>query len=294
MKNKYLILIIIVLIPISILIKKEQKKEVNTYTNEKIYIKLNNEKLYIEDYLVGVLAAEMPASFEIEALKAQAVAARTYAYYKYINNQLLTGTTSDQAFINDSQMQSKWGEDYKIYKEKISKAIEDTKDLIITYQENPIIAFYFSMSNGTTENSLTVFGEELPYIQSVKSPWEENHQNYQETITYKKEEICKMLNIDCTSFIVNKITYNENNRIDLITINDIDYTGVDFRNLLNLRSTDITININDNQVTLITNGYGHGVGMSQYGANGLAKEGKTYEEILKYYYQDIEINKITV
>ncbi len=294
MKNIYLIFTIVILslILLTTTFTKNDVKE-EQITN-KIYIKINNGELYLEEYVIGVVAAEMPASFELEALKAQAVASRTYAYNKYLDEIIMTGTINDQVYINEIQMKEKWGSDFELYYNKIKQAVNDTKDEIITYNNEPIIAYYFSMSNGTTENSQSVFNETHPYLNSVESTWETTHESFQETITYTEEEICSLLNQDCTTIEIRNIIYSNTNRIETIEINNIIYEGTEFRHLLNLRSTDINISKTDNIINFTTNGYGHGVGMSQYGANGLAKENKTYQEILKYYYQDTEINKIIV
>ena len=246
-------------------------------------------KVSIDDYIIGVVAAEMPASFEEEALKAQSVASRTYLINTLSTTNLVDTTTNNQVYIDKSAMQEKWGNDYNKYYNKISNCVKETKDKIITYQNKPIKAFYYSMSNGYTESSLNVFNKQLDYLNIIESKWDKDNQ---EIITISKNDFCTKLNIDCSNIRITNIKKDKSNRIESITINNKIYTGIEIRKLLNLRSTDFEIDITDSLISVTTKGYGHGVGMSQYGANNMAKEGYTYEEILKYYYQNIEISNI--
>ena len=246
-------------------------------------------KVNIDDYIIGVVAAEMPASFEEEALKAQSVASRTYLVNTLSTTNLVDTTTNNQVYIDKTAMKDKWGIDYIKYYNKISNCVKETKDKIITYQNKPIKAFYYSMSNGYTESSLNVFNEQLDYLNIIESKWDKDNQ---EIITISKNDFCTKLNIDCSNIIISNIKKDKSNRIEAITINNKIYTGIEIRKLLNLRSTDFEIDIRDSLISVTTKGYGHGVGMSQYGANNMAKEGYTYEEILKYYYQNIEISNI--
>lgn len=246
-------------------------------------------KVSIDDYIIGVVAAEMPASFEEEALKAQSVASRTYLINTLSTTNLVDTTTNNQVYIDKSAMQEKWGNDYNKYYNKISNCVKETKEKIITYQNKPIKAFYYSMSNGYTESSLNVFNEQLDYLNIIESKWDKDNQ---EIITISKNDFCTKLNIDFSNIIISNIKKDKSNRIESITINNNTYTGIEIRKLLNLRSTDFEIDITDSLISVTTKGYGHGVGMSQYGANNMAKEGYTYEEILKYYYQNIEISNI--
>ena len=255
-------------------------------------------ELNLEDYIVGVVAAEMPASFNLEALKAQAVAARTYAMYKKETRNLdydLVIGTSDQAYQNNKQLLDKWGLSFFTYYLKVRDAVLATKGEILTYDGNVINAFYFAMSNGYTENSELVFQEALPYLNSVPSAWEdESLNNYEYTKTMTKEEFCTNLGIACDTIEIKDIVRSDANRVLNITINNQVYEGTTVRSKLGLRSTDFEIELTENSVNITTRGYGHGVGMSQYGANGMASEGYTYDEILKYYYQNTQIEKINV
>ena len=255
-------------------------------------------EINLEDYIVGVVAAEMPTSFDMEALKAQAVAARTYAMYKKETRNLdydLVIGVSDQAYQNNKQLLDKWGLSFFNYFLKVRDAVLTTKNEILTYEGEVINAFYFAMSNGYTENSELVFQEDLPYLNSVPSTWEdESLNNYEVTSSISKEEFCTSLGITCEQIEIKDIERSNANRVLNITINNQVFEGTTVRQKLGLRSTDFEIEIVDNNVQITTKGYGHGVGMSQYGANGMAKDGYTYEEILKYYYQNTEIEKINV
>lgn len=294
--NKPLLIITIILIPITIIsfFKKETNFILEEFPHkESIYIpvkidnKINNIEL--EEYIIGVVAGEMPALFELEALKAQAIASRTYVINHLKRNPSITNTISDQVYITKDQMKEKWQDKYDIYYDKISNAISSTKDLIITYQQEPIKAYYYAMSNGYTESSLNVFNEHNDYLQSIPSPFDQDNEK---TITISKEEFCKNLNITCNEITITDIIKDNSNRINKITINNKTFSGIEIRKLLSLRSTDFSIKEQPNYIEITTKGYGHGVGMSQYGANKMASLGYTYEEILKYYYQNIEITSI--
>lgn len=294
--NKPLLIITIILIPITIIsfFKKETNFILEEFPHkESIYIpvkidnKINNIEL--EEYIIGVVAGEMPALFELEALKAQAIASRTYVINHLKRNPSITNTISDQVYITKDQMKEKWQDKYDIYYDKISNAVSSTKDLIITYQQEPIKAYYYAMSNGYTESSLNVFNEHNDYLQSIPSPFDQDNEK---TITISKEEFCKNLNITCNEITITDIIKDNSNRINKITINNKTFCGIEIRKLLSLRSTDFSIKEQPNYIEITTKGYGHGVGMSQYGANKMASLGYTYEEILKYYYQNIEITSI--
>jgi stage II sporulation protein D len=279
MKNKILLIIIVVLVPIFI---SSFKKETTFLFHTKQYennVTYNNEIIKMDDYVLGVLAGEMPALFNEEALKAQAIAIRTYTIYKNKNM-----TTLDQRYITIEEMKNKWLDNYEEYYTKLLKIITETNNYIITYNEQPIKAFYFSKSNGYTEDSMNVFNESFPYLKSVSSPEE----IIEEEIILDINIINNIFNV----FTINNIIKNETNRIDKIIINNETYKGTEIRKLLNLKSTDFNIETLDDQIKIITKGYGHGVGMSQYGANELAKQGYTFEQIIKYYYQNVEITSI--
>ncbi|MEG0977117.1 MAG: stage II sporulation protein D [Bacilli bacterium] len=306
MKNK--ILIIIILILSFVAVKSSQKEILTTFSNEPelkkeekvitvslLDTKTNEKKiLNLEDYIVGVVSAEMPASFSDDALKAQAIAARTYAMYKVNTSTTdydLVTDVSNQAFITEDKMRIKWGSEFDTYYKKIKDAVNETKSLIMKYDNTPICAFYFAMSNGYTEDAALVFGSDLNYLHSVDSTLEKSINNFEVNKEFTKVNFCKLLDITCENILITNVTRSKTDRVNNITVNNKTFTGTTFRKLLGLRSTDFRIDI-DNVITITTKGYGHGVGMSQYGANEMSKNGKTYQDILNHYYKDIEISKI--
>ena len=295
--NKKLICTLVILIPITIIsfffkgtnfIMQKNKQNVDKY---KVNIETTGELLTIdlEKYIIGVVAGEMPALFHEEALKAQAIASRTYLINHLQTNDSIGNTTDDQVYLTDEEMKDKWGVDYDTYYNKIKKAVTETKDLIMYYKNQPIKAYYFSSSNGYTASSVSVFNEQRDYLASVESPFDQDNSN---TIEISKQEFCNKLDIICNRISITKIIKDNSNRVSKITINNKEYTGLQIRKLLSLRSTDFTFKTSDNVVEITTRGYGHGVGMSQYGANNMAKLGYSYKEILEYYYKDIKIDSI--
>ena len=298
MKNRNLVIAVIILTIIAILSSFDKKETVFLNEEKKVTIK-NNEtteekELELEEYIIGVVAGEMPASFEVEALKAQAIAARSYAMNKVNSSKEtydLVTDVSNQVYITQDEMKEKWQSEYDYYYKKIKDAVLETKGLVMKYNDEIISAYYFAMSNGSTEDVSLVFGESKDYLQSVDSSWDENVKNFTVETNITKEEFCKKLDISCNDIIINNIKRSETNRVNEITINNKTFKGTEVRSILNLRSTDFNIEINES-IKITTKGYGHGVGMSQYGANEMAKNGSTYEEILKHYYNNIEISKI--
>lgn len=298
MRNKYLLLLIFVLSIVVVLSSRDEAASffdddssqalINVYDPDTSSVK----DMALEEYVIGVVAAEMPASFHEEALKAQAIAARSYALYKmeHANGEFdVIADISNQAFIDEEKMRVKWGADFQYYYERVKKNVEATKGQVMKYDGHVIEAFYFAMSNGSTEDSALVFGEKIDYLEAVDSSWDENVGNFLVTNTISKNDFCKKLNIDCKSIEIANIKKSSSGRVNTIDINGKTFKGTEIRQLLGLRSTDFTIEV-ASDVEITTKGYGHGVGMSQYGANELAKLGKTYEEILKHYYQNIEID----
>ena len=259
---------------------------------------LNNNKieaLDLEEYIVGVISCEMPASFEIEALKANAVAARTYALKKMNENNIydLENSTNNQCYINTVQMKDKWKDNYDYYYTKILTAVKETEGKIITYNDEVITAFYFSTSNGYTENSENVFSQKLEYLRSVDSYWDENTKTFYKEVEFEEKNFLQLLNINSDK--VNKIeiiSRSNTGRVNEIKINENVFKGTIFRTLLALRSTDFEIDLTNGKVKIKTKGYGHGVGLSQYGANEMAKLGYNFEAILKHYYTNIEIKNV--
>lgn len=270
-------------------LKQEKTQENKTYVT--IYRKKGTvEKIELEEYLVGVVAAEMPASFNSEALKAQAVLARTYALKKISKGEKLTDTVSTQAYIDKGQMQNKWGNEYSKYYNKIVSAVNSTKGQVVKYKGNYIEALYHATSNGKTESAKEVWGQDIPYLKSVDSSWDKKTSAYLKIENKEFNVLMKILGIDIDkSTNIEILSKDESGRVSKIKVKDKIYTGVEFRTLLNLRSTDFDITITENGLEVITRGYGHGVGMSQYGANEMAKLGYNYKDIINHYYQNIKI-----
>ena len=287
---KKLLLLILFLIPI--FISSFNKATFLFSNNEKtIIVHLTDLDLYLDlnDYVTGVVASEMPALFNEEALKAQAVAARSFATSKIENNFLeLTAGISDQVYSPNFKLKEKWNDDYNKYYNKIYNCVKSTHNEVIKRDNKILRTYYFSMSNGYTENSQTVFNDTT--FTSVKSLESENTPNYKFQKTFSFSDLNKLLNV--SNIDIQNIERNETNHVKSITINNKTYTGIEFRKLLNLRSTDFTIEKQDNNYIITTIGYGHGVGMSQYGANQMAKEGSSYKEILNHYYENTEISEI--
>ena len=275
-------------------LKEASTIEVSVYREEKDQI----DVLPLENYIVGVVAAEMPAEFQEEALKAQALAARTYLVKHLLNDTpsaLLKGadigdTVTYQAYKDKEQLKEKWGADYNKYLEKISKVVYETRGQIIVYDGKPITAQYFSTSNGYTENAEDYWSNPFPYLKSVESPWDLESKEYEAKITMSVEEFTEKLGVKIEgSNIGEVISRTEGHRVEKVRIGNKEFTGREVREKLGLRSTDFVWERKGNEIVITTKGYGHGVGMSQYGANGMAKEGKNYEEILKHYYQGVKI-----
>lgn len=272
----------------------DTKKEDNAKGN--IYIKLNNKgittSIELEEYIVGVVAAEMPASFNVEALKAQAIAARTYTVKKASTGKTLVNSTSDQVYNTVDEMKAKWGSSFNTYYNKIKSAVSSTKGLVITYNGKYIDALYCSMTNGKTEQPEYVWAYSYPYLKCVSSSWDKNVKGFEVVKNLEYATVSKALGQTVTrDTVIEILSYTVSGRVDKIKIGDKTYTGVEIRTKLGLRSTDFTIVLNDNNISVTTRGFGHGVGLSQYGANEMAKQGYTYDKILHHYYTGITISK---
>ncbi|MBO4600843.1 MAG: stage II sporulation protein D [Bacilli bacterium] len=293
MRTKIILVVIFLEVFIYVIINPNAKEKLKHVINIKNETSINSIKL--ENYVIGVVAAEMPATFSYESLKAQAVASRTFIYEKIKNGNISYDNLiydKGQAYITKEEMKNKWNDDFDENYNIIKNAVNSTKGEIITYQNEPIKAYYFSSSNGFTEDASRVFGEQN-YLVSVDTSWDKESNEYYKEKIISVDEFKKIFNID-KEINISNIVRSKTDHVEKIRINENEYTGVEVRKLLNLRSTDFEISINENEVLLTTKGYGHGVGMSQYGANYLGKNGKTYEEIIKYFYQGVDIKKIFV
>ena len=261
--------------------------EITVYRSNGSVINLN-----MTDYLIGVVSSEMPASFNLEALKAQSVLARTYALKTKQTGKKLTDTVNTQSYIDIDQMKNKWGNSFNTYYNKIKNAVENTNEEYLSYNGNYIEALYHSTNNGKTESSLDVFGNYYPYLISVSSEYDKNASSYLRTINMPLDTISNKLGLSLNNdSVISILSYTDGGNIKEININGNNFSGKKVRELLGLRSTDFDISISDNNANITTRGYGHGVGMSQYGANGMANAGYSYKDILSHYYPGTTLTK---
>lgn len=261
--------------------------EITVYRSNGSVINLN-----MTDYLIGVVSSEMPASFNLEALKAQSVLARTYALKAKQTGRKLTDTVSTQSYIDIDQMKNKWGNSFNTYYNKIKNAVENTNGEYLSYNGNYIEALYHSTNNGKTESSLDVFGNYYPYLISVSSEYDKNASSYLRTINMPLDAISNKLGLSLNNdSVISILSYTDGGNIKEININGNNFSGKKVRELLGLRSADFDISISDNNANITTRGYGHGVGMSQYGANGMSNAGYSYKDILSHYYPGTTLTK---
>lgn len=264
------------------------------------------EEMDINEYLKCVVAAEMPADFEAEALKAQAVAARTYLYAHIEQAQkgniaeghngaaVCTDYTHCQAYMSENKRRESWGDAADANWEKVSSAVESTTGEIMTYNGETISAVFHSTSSGSTEAAVDVWGSDVPYLQSVASVGDEQSPKYLSEVSMSEAEFKniaedKVNGIDWSKGVVTDIVRSGAGGIISLKLGGAEVKGTDFRTMFDLRSTNVEITNESGSVKMSVKGYGHGVGMSQYGANYLASQGKKYEEILKTYYTGVEI-----
>ena len=258
----------------------------------------------MDNYLYGVVSAEMPANFELEALKAQAIVARTYTAYKmfkgskHANADICDDSTCCQAWISKEDRLAKWNEaERQSNWDKIVTAVDTTKGKIITYNGEPINAFFHSNSGGSTESVANVWGgTDYPYLQSVETAGEEGYTQYSSSVTLTKEEVLQKIQETHPEVVIDFnsqnpiqiIEYTESGRVKTIQFGNISISGVEARTIFGLRSAKFSIEIGEN-ITFNVVGYGHGVGLSQTGADAMAKTGATAEQIINHYYTDVKI-----
>lgn len=253
------------------------------------------EEVPFEEYIIGVLAGEMPVSFELEALKAQAVAARSYVMRKMAENRKkdydIVDTVMNQVYLSDDELKAAWKDTYVEKVNKIKTAVLETHNEYVAYHGEVIEAFFFSTSVGMTENSKDVFGTALPYLQSVESMWDKNVSPvFSESNKFTLTEFYQKLGLPYQAKITTEtLSTTSTGRIKKIKINGKTFTGSEVCEKLKIRSAYFNIKQDSEKVLITTKGYGHGVGLSQYGAEGMAKAGYQYDEIIKHYYQGTEI-----
>lgn len=295
--------------------KQDQEKNENTSKtndNKTRIIKLLHsnsgeiEEIDLEEYLYGVVSSEMPASFEMEALKAQAVVARTYTIYQITNNagkhenaDICDNYACCQAWLSKEDRYARWNEsEAENNWNKIVESVKSTSGKIITYEGNPINAFFHSNSGGVTESSVNIWGGiDYPYLKSVETVGEDGYTQYSSQIQISKSDLLNKIKekySDCDidfsqSNCIEILEYTTSGRVKTIKFGNKEIAGTEARTILGLKSTNFTFSINEDIITFSVTGYGHGVGMSQTGADSLAKTGSNYEEIIKHFYTNVEI-----
>lgn len=256
-----------------------------------------------EDYIFGVLAAEMPALYEPEALKAQAVAAYTFACYRKAENSdksydLTTDHTTDQSFITEEKARERWGEKADEYCKKLKDAISETEKYMITYDGKPILAVYHAISFGKTEDCKNVWGNELAYLKPVASLGDKLSPDYISTVTVTAKQLSDKLSGECTlsgdpSGYFGKPVRTDSGTVKTVTVCGTEIKGSRIRSIFDLRSSNFEVKYSDGSFIFTVYGYGHGVGMSQYGANYMAKQGSDFREILTCYYTGCKVEKVS-
>ena len=267
------------------------------------------EQVNLDGYLCNVVSAEMPANYEIEALKAQAIVARTYTIYKILNKKHDTADICDdstccQAWISKDDRLARWEESQRESNwQKIVSAVNDTKGKVITYDNKPIDAFFHSNSGGVTEVPVNVWGGTgYPYLQSVETSGEDAYTQYSSEVVLTQEQLINKLkekysdiSIDFSNSDDIKIMeYTESTRVKTVKFGNHEISGVEARSLLGLRSTNFEISIDGDNIKFSVKGYGHGVGMSQTGADSMAKQGSNAEDIIKHFYTGVEISEVNL
>ena len=306
MKKILIFTIIIIFVPFVIVnffdIDKKSEIELNYGSNNIIRVKRMNddsiEYIPLEEYIVGVLAGEMPIYFEKEAFKAQAVAARSYALkkmeYNKDNEYDVVDSILNQVYLDNDYLKSAWGSDYINNINKLRNVVKDTSLEYLDYKGEVIDALFFSTSNGYTENASLVFNIDLPYLQSVTSMWDSSTSSaFKSSKTIFSSDFYSSLGMDTSSELKFKVLKRSStNRILNLSINGREFTGRELYNKLGLKSTDFSLKQEGDNIIIDTIGYGHGVGMSQYGAEGMALEGYSYKDILSHYYVGTSIKKM--
>ncbi len=266
----------------------------------------------LEQYIAGVVAAEMPASYHLEALKAQAAAARTRAVSQsaafsgkgcanHPEADICTDSTHCQAYINETERAEKWGASAQAYEARIFRAVMETKGTILTYDGEPITVLYHAVSGGHTEDVQAVFSQSLPYLTGVESKGEESSPKYQTVQSFTHQEAADLLNKafpganispDTVALQVAITERTATGRAAKVQVGDREVLAKDFRAALSLNSTLFTVTATENSITFTQRGYGHGVGMSQAGANAMAASGSSWKDILMHYYTGIQITAL--
>ena len=306
MKKLILLTLFIIFIPFFIVFIYKlyflEEIELNYIENRIIRVKRLStgeiDILPLEEYIVGVLAGEMPIYFEKEAFKAQAVASRSYALKRMEYNKDkeydVVDSVTNQVYLDNNYLKEAWGINYTQNINKLRNVVNETIDEVIYYNNEVIDAMFFSTSNGYTEDVKNIFNLDLPYLKSVESFWDKDTSSaFKSSTSLSLKDFYSKLNLEYGDKLIIEVTKRSNtNRILTLKINNTTFNAKDLYTKLNLKSYDFNIKKEKEKIIISTCGYGHGVGMSQYGALGMAKEGYSYQEIIKYYYTGVDINKI--
>ena len=289
--------------------EQEQQYDYTKYGTIKLLHKKTEEveEVALDDYLVNVVSAEMPASYEMEALKAQVVVARTYTIYKaqekkHENADICDDSSCCQAWISKEDRLAKWEENQRENNwKKVTDCVNQTKGKIITYGNQAICAFFHSNSGGITETAVNVWGGgNYPYLQVVETAGEEGYTQYTSEVVLTREELLNKIKEKYQDISINFdndedikiIEHTESGRVKTIKFGNHEISGVEARTLLGLKSTNFEIIKENGKIKFSVKGYGHGVGMSQTGADAMAKQGSNYEDIIKHFYTGVEIKDV--
>ncbi len=261
----------------------------------------NITEMSIRDYLIGVVAAEINPAYHEEAIKAQAVAAHTKLEYTKLHKtdtledaDITDSAATHQGYLTEDEQKEKWGENYETYRKKIEKCVDEVLNVIIEYDGEPINAVFHSISNGQTENASDVWGGDYPYLVSVRSAGDKLSPAYSSEVTVTSDEFMKLVTEkgadlgETPENWVEKITNTETGMVKEIVIGGKTFKGTEIRSIFGLKSSTFAVKYDNGNFIFTVCGYGHGVGMSQYGADYMARQGFSYEEILKHYYKNTE------
>lgn len=283
--------------------KQNQKTTTDTSPDTvSVFIMSDNKAIDIEflDYLVGAVAAEMPASFEAEALKAQAVACYSYMLWIKENSDnaeydISNDPSTHQGYLTEDEMKEKWGDKYDSYKNKIEEAVSSVYGQYMTYNGEVILALFHAISPGKTQNSEEVWHSALPYIKSESAPGDSLSPNFDTTVTVPCKKIRDIFSVDSDvkdSELINIFALSDNSFIKEIPLGNATVSAGDIASKLGLKSPYFTADYKEGNYIFKVKGYGHGLGMSQYSADYMARQGSTYLEILNHFYSNIKIEGI--
>ncbi|MBR5320315.1 MAG: stage II sporulation protein D [Clostridia bacterium] len=259
----------------------------------------NITEISLREYLIGVVAAEINPAYHEEAIKAQVVAAHTKLEYTKLHNtpenaHITDSPASHQGYLNENQQKEKWGENYNIYHDKIAECVDEVQNVILTYNNQPINAVFHAISNGQTENATDVWGGDYPYLVSVQSAGDKLSPAYNSEIIITSDDFKKKLSDKGVNLSgdpsewIEKITNTNTGMVKEFVVGGKSFKGTEIRTIFGLKSSTFTVKYENNNFIFTVCGYGHGVGMSQYGANYMAQQGLNYKQILEHYYQNSE------